>query len=133
MQKELGAHAKNFFTSHPLCVALVDVLDTEELEWHLLDHLDLILQDSAAHVLLAVILAIHYAVKRGDKSSVKELLDSLTPEKQLQFLSAKDKDGKAAVQCAPANERKDMGKMLKHNKREADFEVNYGKLALFSL
>ena len=63
---------------------------------------------------------------------MKNLLDSLTPEQQLKFLSTKDKDGRAAVQLAPADVRKDMDKMLKHYKREADFEVNYGKLALFS-
>ena len=63
---------------------------------------------------------------------MKSLLDSLTPEQQLQFLSTKDKDGKAAVQYAPADVRKDMDKMLKRYKREADFEVNYGKLALFT-
>ena len=40
-------------------------------------------------------------------------------------------DGKTAVQWAPADERKEMDKMLKHYKREADFEVNYGKLALY--
>ena len=62
---------------------------------------------------------------------MKSLLDSLTPEQQLQFLSTKDKDGKAAVQLAPADVRKDMEKMLKKYKREANFEVNYGKLARF--
>ena len=65
---------------------------------------------------------------------MKKLLDSLTPEKQLQFLSTKDKkdvDGKTAVQWAPATERKDIEKMLKQYKREADFDVNYGKLALW--
>ena len=64
---------------------------------------------------------------------MKNLLDSLTPEQQLKFLSTKDKDGRAAVQLAPADVRKDMDKMLKHYKREADFEVNYGEFALFSL
>ena len=74
-------------------------------------------------------------MKQGDKSSVKTLLDSFTPEKQLQFLSTKDKkdmDGKTAVQWAPADERKEIDKMLRRYNREADFEVNYGKLALFS-
>ena len=89
----------------------------------------------AAYILIHVIVAVHYAVKQGDKSSVKNLLDSLTPEKQLQVLSTKDikdEDGKTAVQWAPATGRKDIGKILKQYKREADFEVNYGKLALFS-
>ena len=62
---------------------------------------------------------------------MKSLLDSLTPEQQLQFLSAQDKDGKTVVQLAPADVRKDMEKMLKKYKREAHFEVNYGKLARF--
>ena len=67
--------------------------------------------------------------------SVKTLLDSLTPEQQLQFLSTKDKkykDRKTAAQCAPADERKEIDKMLRHYEREADFEVNYGEFALFS-
>ena len=66
---------------------------------------------------------------------MKNFLDSLTPEKQLQVLSTKDikdEDGKTAVQWAPATGRKDIGKILKQYKREADFEVNYGNLALFS-
>ena len=65
---------------------------------------------------------------------MKTLLDSLTPEQQLQFLSTKDKkdkDGKTAVQWAPADERKDMDKMLRRYRREADFEVNYGEFILF--
>ena len=62
---------------------------------------------------------------------MKSLLDSLTPEQQLQFLSAQDKDGKTVVQLAPADVRKDMEKMLKKYKRQAHFEVNYGKLARF--
>ena len=81
-------------------------------------------------LLVAVIVAVHYAVKQGDKSSVKRLLDSLTPEQQLQFLSTKDKkdvDGKTAVQWAPADERKEIDKMLRQYMREADFEVNYGE------
>ena len=136
VQKELGAQAKNFIISQPLCAPLVDVLDTVELGVHLPDYLDLKSRNSAAHVLIAVIVAVHYAVKQGDKSSVKKLLDSLTPEQQLQFLSTKDKkdvDGKTAVQWAPATGRKDIEKMLKQYKRGADFEVNYGKLALFPL
>ena len=32
VQKELGAQAKNFIISQPLCAPLVDVLDTVELE-----------------------------------------------------------------------------------------------------
>ena len=67
---------------------------------------------------------------------MKTLLDGLTPEKQLQFLSTKDKkdmDGKTAVQWAPADERNEMDKMLRRYKREADFEVNYGELTLFSM
>ena len=67
---------------------------------------------------------------------MKRLLDSLTPEKQFQFLSTKDKkdiSGKTAVQWAPADERKEIDKMLKQYMREADFEVNYGEFALFSL
>ena len=63
---------------------------------------------------------------------MKTLLDSLTSEQQLKFLSTKDKDGKTAIQRAPATGRKDMDKMLKYYKCEADFEVNYGKLALLS-
>ena len=65
---------------------------------------------------------------------MKTLLDSFTPEKQLLFLSTKDKkdkDGKTAVQWAPADERKDMDKMLRRYRREADFEVNYGEFILF--
>ena len=62
---------------------------------------------------------------------MKSLLDSLTPEQQLQFLSAQDKDGKKVVQLAPADVRKDMEKMLKKYERQAHFEVNYGKLARF--
>ena len=92
--------------------------------------------NTAAHVLIDVIVAVHYAVKQGDKSSVKSLLDSLTPEQQLQFLSTKDKkdvDGKTAVQWAPADERKEIDKMLRQYMREADFEVNYGEFVLFSL
>ena len=67
---------------------------------------------------------------------MKSLLDSLTPEQQLQFLSTKDKkdmDGKTAVQWAPADERKEIDKMLRQYKREADFEVNYGELTLLSM
>ena len=67
---------------------------------------------------------------------MKSLLDSLTPEQQLQFLSTKDKkdeSGKTAAQCAPADERKEMDKMLRRYNREADFEVNYGEFLLFSI
>ena len=92
----------------------------------------LIYLNTVAHVLIHVLVAVHYAVKQGDTSPVKTLLDSLTPEQQLQFLSTKDEDGKAAVQLAPADMRKHIEKMLMHYMREADFEVNYGKLALFS-
>ena len=109
--------------------------DTVELEWYSPDHLDLISRNIAAHVLIALIVAVHYAVKQGDKLSVKSFLDGLTPEQQLQFLSAKDKkdeSGKTAAQWAPADERKEIDKMLRQYRREADFEVNYGKLALFS-
>ena len=84
--------------------------------------------------LIALIVAVHYAVKQGDKSSVKALLDGLTAEQQLQFLSTKDKkdgSGKTAVQWAPADERKELDKMLRQYMREADFEVNYGKFVLF--
>ena len=87
----------------------------------------------AAHGFIAPIVAVHYAVKQGDKSSVKTLLDGLTPEQQLQFLFTKDKkdvDGKTAVQWAPAEERNEMDKMLRRYNREADFEVNYGELTL---
>ena len=88
---------------------------------------------SSTHGFIAFIVAVHYAVKQGDKSSVKTLLDGLTPDQQLNFLSTKDKDGKAAAQLAPADVRKDMDKMLAHYKREADFEVNYGGFVLFSM
>ena len=67
---------------------------------------------------------------------MKTLLDSLTPEQQLQFLSTKDKkdeSGKTAAQCAPADERKQIDKMLRQYMREAYFEVNYGKFILFSI
>ena len=100
----------------------------EDLKSHSPHHLDLISLNTAAHVFLALIVAVHYAVKRGDKSSVKTLLDSLTPEQQLQFLSTKDKkykDGKTAAQCAPADEREEMDEMLKHYKREADFDLDF--------
>mgnify|MGYP001795820097 FL=1 len=117
--------------THPLCAAFVNIPDTVELERYLTDHLDLILRNIAVLVLIALIVAVHYAVKQGDKSSVKNLLDSITPEQQLKILSVKDEDGKRAVQLAPADLRKDMDKMLKHYKREAEFEVNYGKLAPF--
>ena len=66
---------------------------------------------------------------------MKSLLDSLTPEQQFMFLSTKDNtdvDGKTAVQWAPADERKGLEKKLNHYKLEADFEVNYGTLALLS-
>ena len=65
---------------------------------------------------------------------MKSLLYSLTPEKQLQFLStkdAKDESGKTAAQSAPADERKEINKMLRQYMREADFEVNYGEFVLF--
>ena len=67
---------------------------------------------------------------------MKNLLESLTPEQQLQFLSTKDKkdeSGKTAVQLAPADERKEIDKMLRRYNREADFEVNYGEFVLFSM
>ena len=67
---------------------------------------------------------------------MKTLLDSLTSEQQLQFLStkdAKDETGKTAAQCAPADERKEIDKMLRQYMREADFEVNYGEFFLSSL
>ena len=63
---------------------------------------------------------------------MKSLLDSLTPEQQLQFLSTKDKkdeSGKTAAQYAPADERKAMDKMLRRYNREADFEVNNGEFS----
>ena len=97
-------------------------------------HLKLITLNTAAHVFIALIVAVHYAVRQGDKSSVKSFLDGLTPEQQLQFLSTKDKkdeSGKTAVQWAPADERKEIDKMLRQYMREADFEVNYGEFALF--
>ena len=115
--------------------AVPHLMMIEDLKSHSPHHLDLISLNTAAHVFLALIVAVHYAVKRGEKGSVKTFLDGLTPDQQLQFLSTKDKkdaDGKTAVQWAPADERKEMDKMLKHYKREADFEVNYGKLALFA-
>ena len=80
---------------------------------------------------ISLIVALHYAVKQGDRDSVKTLLDSLTAEQQLKLLSTMDKDGKTAVQRAPADQRKAIEKVLKHYKREADFEVNYGKLTIF--
>ena len=89
----------------------------------------------AAHVLIVLIVAVHYAVNQGGKSSVETLLNSLTPEKQLQFLSTKDKkdeDGKTAVQWAPADERKEIDKMLRQYMREADFEAKYGKFVVSS-
>ena len=58
---------------------------------HLPHHLYLISLNIAAHVLIAVIEAVNYAVKQGDKRSVKTFLDSLTPEQRLQFLCTKDK------------------------------------------
>ena len=67
---------------------------------------------------------------------MKSLLDSLTPEQQLQFLSTKDKkdeSGKTAVQWAPADERKEIDKMLRQYMIEANFEVNYGEFVLFSI
>ena len=66
---------------------------------------------------------------------MKTLLDSLTPEQQLRFLSTKDKkdeSSKTAIQWAPADERKEIDKMLREYMSEADFAVNYGKFALFS-
>ena len=90
----------------------------------------------AAHGFIDLIVAVHYAIKQGDKASVRSLLDSFTPEQQLQFLSTKDKkdmDGKTAVQCAPTDERNEMDKMLRRYRREADFEVNYGELTLLSM
>ena len=105
----------------------------KELKSHLPHHLDLISLNTAAR---ALIVAVHYAVKQGGKVSAKTLLDSLTPEKKLQLLSTKDKkdvDGKTAVQSAPADERKEIDKMLRQYMREADFEVNYGRFALFFL
>ena len=43
-----------------------------------------------------------------------------------------DKDGKTAVQQrAPADQRKEIEKMLKQYERAADFEINYGKLTIF--
>ena len=91
--------------------------------------------NTAAHIIIALIVAVHYAVKQGDKSSVKSLLDSLTPEQQLQFLSTKDKrdeSGKTSVQWAPAGERKEIDRMLRQYMREADFEVNYGEFFFYS-
>ena len=108
----------------------------EELKSHLPNHLDLISLTTAAHILIVLITALHYAVKQGDKGSVKTLLHSLTPEQQLQFLSTKDKkdeSGKTAVQWAPADERKEIDNMLRQYIHEADFEVNYGEFSLFSL
>ena len=110
----------------------------EELKSHLTHHLDLIYihANTAAHIRIVLIVAVHYAVKQGGKSSVKTLLNTLTPEQQLQFLSTKDKkdeSGKTAVQWAPADERKEIDKLLRQYMREADFEVNYGRCALFSL
>ena len=62
---------------------------------------------------------------------MKTLLDSLTAEQQLKLLSTLDEDGKTSVQRAPADQRKEIEKMLKQYERAADFEVNYGKLNLF--
>ena len=90
----------------------------------------------AAHGFIALIVAVHYAIKQGDKASVRSLLDSFTPEQQLQFLFTKDKkdmDGNTAVQCAPTDERKEIDKMLRQYMSEADFEVNYGELTLLSM
>ena len=81
---------------------------------------------------ISLIVALHYAVKQGDRDSVKTLLDSLTAEQQLKLLSTMDKYGKTAVQQrAPADQPKEIEKMLKHYMRGADFEVNYGKLTTF--
>ena len=108
----------------------------EELKSHLPHHINLIAINIAVHALIAVILALHYAVKQGHKGSVKTVLDSLTPEQRLDFLSTKDKkdeSGKTAIQWAPADERKEIDKMLRQCMREADFEVNYGEFVLFLL
>ena len=106
----------------------------EELESHLPHHPDLISFKTAAHILIVLITAVHYAVKQRDKRSVKTLLDRLTPEQQHQFLSTKDKkdeSGKTAAQWAPSDERREIDKMLRQYMREADFAMNYGEFVLF--
>ena len=109
----------------------------EELKSHFtLNTSKLITLNIAAHVPIALIVAVHYAIKEGDKSLVNTLLNSLTPKKQPQFLSTKDEkdeSGKTAVQLAPADEHKEIDKMLRQYMREADFEVNYGEFVLFLL
>ena len=51
----------------------------------------------AAHVRIAVIAAVHYAVKQGGKSSVKTVLDNLSPEQQMQSLFTQDGAGNTAL------------------------------------
>ena len=78
--------------------AVPHLMMIEDLKSHSPHHLDLISLNTAAHVFLALIVAVHYAVKRGEKGSVKTFLDGLTPDQQLQFLSTKDKNIKMARQ-----------------------------------
>ena len=77
--------------------------------------------------------ALHYAARKGHTDIVKTLLDNLTPEQQLQLLSVKNKDGKTATQHAVGyNGTSYTMRTLEHYQEEADYRVNFCKLAKFS-
>ena len=61
---------------------------------------------------ISVILALHHAVNHRDKSSVKTLLDGLTPEQQLKLLFTQDKKGKTALHDAARKGHTDAVKTL---------------------
>ena len=96
----MEAKAEIFIAFHPLCADFVDIPDTAKLDWYLPEHLDLISRNIAAHVLIVLIVAVHYAVKQGDKGSVKTLLDSLTPEERSQLLFKQDREGNTVLHLA---------------------------------
>ena len=58
------------------------------------------MQNTAAYFPITLIVAVHYAANQGDKTSVKTLLDGLTPEQQLKLLLTQDSDGNTALHNA---------------------------------
>ena len=79
------------------------------------NYLDLISRNIAANVLIAVIVAVHYAVKQGDKYSLKTLLDNLSHKQRVQPLFTQDRDGNTALHEATLQGQTETVKTLLDN------------------
>ena len=77
--------------------------------------------------------ALHDAARERHTETVKTILDDLTPDQQLQLLAVKNKEGKTASQEAAEYYRSaDIMRILENYQKDADYRVNFRKLAKFS-